>query len=116
LIVLALHPVTPFSHGSGLVHGALQPYLRYLLPSFLFGIVLAAPLFDSDRKMGIVWSTLAVVALVTAWPGSGKSQIVAIGFAVLAAFALHMAWLGRFAFALGVAALIAVPVLTPYQR
>jgi hypothetical protein len=116
LLVLALHPVTPFSHGSGLVNGAVQPYLRYILPGLMVGIVLAAPLFNSDRRWGLVWSSLAIVAAATAWPGPGKSQIVAFGFATFTAFAFDKGWHGRFAVALGVAVIFAVPMLTPSQR
>ena len=57
-----LHWFAPFCLGGGSVDGRIEVYSRYIMPWFLFGLVLAAPLFASRAR--IVFFGIASLGLL----------------------------------------------------
>jgi hypothetical protein len=78
LLLAICHPFLPFSHGGGEVNGVLVPFPRYLTSSFLIGIALFGNLIDRSCKWRWFWRSIALIALVTCWPGPGMSTVAAI--------------------------------------
>ncbi len=87
LLLLALHPLAPFSFGDGIVDGQVRPHLRYVIAPAFMGMVLFARLLDARHRFAWLARALAVAAIAGSWPGSGKS-------AALAATLGAIVWLG----------------------
>jgi hypothetical protein len=101
------------------IAGEVIPYLRYVAPSFIIGIALFSSLLAPSARYHRVFRVAAVVALVSTWPGMGKSLVISVlaggltGWLVLKERAIWLSWLSRFAAA---ALFIAVPVLAARQK
>ena len=69
VIVLALHPLIPYSGMTNAPVGAESPRieLRYLLVPFAIGIILAGPLLDAKNKRRPLCWALGTLAIVTAF-------------------------------------------------
>ncbi|MEA3207650.1 MAG: hypothetical protein QOE70_707 [Chthoniobacter sp.] len=115
LLLLVTHPFLPFSWGSGFVNGELIPYARYVMPSFIFGIALSAPLFEAANPRAFYWRAAAVVAVVTSWPGPGGSVFVAVLAALLFPPVWRLAGPRVIGAGAGLVLLGAIPALTARQ-
>lgn len=88
LIQFVLHSLAPYCSGGGYIDGQIEVYSRYVMPWFLFGIVLAAPLLDSSSGLGRVSLALAGIGMAMCWPRRGLMMLggVAVLLICLALF------------------------------
>jgi hypothetical protein len=88
-VLLVLYPALPMSAAGFPRHETLRVSLRYVFPAFGIGLVLFPSLCEPTARRRAFWWTLALLALVTAWPGpGGRASSAAIGTSVLALAAL----------------------------
>jgi hypothetical protein len=88
LALLAAYPFVPFSANN---YG-----WRYVTAPFLIGLVLYGRLIDERHPLHWFWRAVALVAIVTCWPGPGRTILVAflsgaLGLAVLY-LVVHRSW------------------------
>jgi hypothetical protein len=81
-----LHFFAPFCFGGGYVGGRIEVYSRYVMPWFVFGLVLGAPLLDSRSRFAWGWRACAAAGLLMTWPLHGFMCLggVAVAFGGLA--------------------------------
>lgn len=77
-----LHWFAPFCVGGGYVDGRIGVYSRYIMPWFLFGLVLAAPLFASRAR--VVFFVVAALGLLESGLRNGVMALGGVaGFLVV---------------------------------
>jgi hypothetical protein len=75
-ILLASHPFMPLSGPYPLESPNPHFVPRYINSAFIVGMALAAPLLGVAGRSRSLWWTWAILSLMTAWPGPGKSVLV----------------------------------------
>ncbi len=81
--LLIVYPFAPFSGN--------DYSWRYITAPFLIGLVLYGRLIDERHWLHWFWRSMALLAVVTCWPGPGKSILVAFVGGAVGLFALHLA-------------------------
>jgi hypothetical protein len=71
LAQFVLHFFAPFCLVGGYVNGRIEVYPRYIMPWFVFGLVLAGPLLDARTRLAMGWRALAAIGLAMCWPLEG---------------------------------------------
>lgn len=83
LALLAVYPFVPFSGNDN--------SWRYITAPFLIGLVLYGKLIDDRCQHRWFWTAMALVAIVTCWPGPGNNNLVALVGGALGLAALYLA-------------------------
>lgn len=86
-----LHLFAPFCIGGGYFDGRIMVYSRYVMPWFLFGLVLASPLLASPSRYRWAWQVLTAAGLAMCWPSRGIMTYGG-GVVALASF-VFVSWL-----------------------
>ena len=94
LILLASHPFMPFSSPYPIESPNPNFLPRYINSVFMVGMALTAPLLSIAGRSRWLWWTWAILSLVTAWPGPGKSVLALTVLALGAVLVVH--WLPRY--------------------
>jgi hypothetical protein len=77
-----LHFFAPFCLGGGYVGGRIEVYTRYVMPWFVVGLVLGAPLLDARSRYAWGWRALAAAGLVMCWPTNGFMRFGGVAVAL----------------------------------
>ena len=81
LLQFSLHWFAPFCVGGGYIDGRIEVYPRYIMPWFIFGLVLAAPLFASRARVALF--AIASLGLLESGQRNGLLGLVGVaGFLV----------------------------------
>jgi hypothetical protein len=92
LILLASHPFMPYSRPYPIGSSPNLLYFpRYINSVFMIGMALTAPLLGVVERSRWLWWAWAILSLVTAWPGLGKSMLPLTVLALGAVLVVH--WL-----------------------
>ena len=76
----------PFCLGGGYVNGTIDVYNRYIIPTFLCGLVLYGGLLCGPTRRALFFRLATIAALLSCWPHAGLRAFIALAGAALGAW------------------------------